>query len=128
MQSDLKNREGRQQHEKQLSINAVQAERRRQADEKAGLQKALDAAKSSAAASEGRIRALEQAISRLQSEVDAAKAKAAALEKDLAACRAEQSKAGEQVQYHLCTYICIFLGLGFFCSHADCCYTFLCLK
>ncbi|KAK9917001.1 hypothetical protein WJX75_009773 [Coccomyxa subellipsoidea] len=51
--SDLKNREGRQQHEKQLSINAVQAERRRQADEKAGLQKALDAAKSSAAASSG---------------------------------------------------------------------------
>ena len=77
----------------------------------------MDAAKCGAAASEGRISALEQTISQLQSEANAARAKAAAVEKDLAACRAEQSKAGEQVRFHLCTTICISLFLGWLCLH-----------
>ncbi|CAL8467199.1 g6735 [Coccomyxa elongata] len=95
--SDLKIREGKQLQEKQQSIKAVQSERRRQAEEKASLQSALDTAKTSAAAAEDRVRSLEQTIAQLQSEVNTGKDKTIALEKDLAACRAEQqSKTGAQ--------------------------------
>lgn len=102
LQNDLKAREGRQQQEKQLSINAVQSERRRQAEEKASLQNALDATISRAAAAENKIRALEQTIAQLQSEVTSEKAKSAALESDLSACRAGMAKPLEQVLSLLC--------------------------
>ena len=124
MQNDLKAREGRQQQEKQKSINAFQAERRKQADEKASLQDAFEKAVKGSAAHEERIRALQQTIKQLQSEVNAAKSKAAALEKDLAACRAERSKAGEEVQSRLpltklsCSRQCLLLHFFMLSFHA----------